>query len=305
MKKSLLVLAIIAFVLSMNNPLHAQKWKKNRKYITLHLGGTNFLGDLGGSKDIGTYGLKDFDIQSTRALFGIGYSYRLKERFNTKANLYFGWIGGDDAWTAQPNRNSRNLNFRSILFEVSTQAELYLTVQNVGQSWGRRRTNRMPFSSYLFAGIGGIYFNPQGKYTDGKWYDLQPLNTEGQGLVETRKPYSRFALSVPFGIGIKYDINKKYSFGFEYGMRWTNTDYMDDVSTTYFDPAAIKTAYGEKAAYFSNPADIDITDTYGAYSTRAGTQRGNPVNNDSYMFATVTLYVNLHRTRVNVVSFQY
>ncbi len=213
MKKSLTITIVFLLVVGLYNPLSAQKWKKNRQYITIHLGASNFLGDLGGSKDIGSYGVKDFDIQSTRGIFGAGYSYRFAERFNVKTNLYFGWIGGDDSWTSEISRNSRNLHFRSILLELSAQAEVYLTLQNTGKNWGRRKNNRMPVTTYLFAGVGGVYFDPKGKYLDGKWYSLQPLHTEGQGLIETRTPYSRFALTVPFGIGFKYDINRKYSFG--------------------------------------------------------------------------------------------
>ncbi len=305
MKKTSYILLGLAFLLISSNKTFAQKWKKNRQYVTIHLGASNFLGDIGGSKDIGSYGLKDFDIQSTRAIFGAGYSHRLSERFNVKGNAYFGWIGGDDTWTGQINRNVRNLHFRSILVEVSAQAEVYLTLQNTGKNWGRRKTNRMPITSYLFAGVGGVYTNPKGKYTDGNWYSLQPLNTEGQGIsgFETRKPYSKFAVSVPFGIGLKYDINRKYSLGFEYGMRWTNTDYMDDVSTTYVDPNAVRAANGDIAAYFSNPADI--TDGTIAYQTKPGQQRGNPMNKDSYMFANFTLYINLYKTTANICSFQY
>lgn len=303
MKKLLTIITLFSLIVCFYNPLSAQKWKKNRQYITVHLGASNFLGDLGGSKDIGSYGLKDLDIQSTRGILGAGYSYRFMERVNVKTNLYFGFIGGDDSWTPQINRNVRNLHFRSILLELSGQAEVYLTLQNTGKNWGRKRNNRMPVTTYLFAGIGGVYTDPKGKYLDGKWYSLQPLHTEGQGLVETRTPYSRFALTIPYGIGVKYDINRKYSLGFEYGLRWTNTDYMDDVSTTYADPNAIQARYGAVAAYFSNPADI--TDGATAYQTAPGQQRGNPMNNDTYMFANFTLYINLSKTTANICSFQY
>lgn len=305
MKRILIILVLLAFTFGISNQLSAQKWKKNRQFLMVHLGGTNFLGDLGGSKDIGSYGLKDFDVQSTRGVIGVGYSYRFLERFNVKTNLYVGLIGGDDSWTTQVNRNVRNLHFRSILVELSGQAEYYLTLQNSGKNYGRRTFKRMPVTSYLFAGVGGVYFDPKGKYTDGNWYSLQPLGTEGQGItgVDTRKPYSKIALSVPFGIGFKYDFNRKYSLGFEYGMRWTNTDYMDDVSTTYFDRNAIRAAKGDIAAYFSNPADI--TDGVTAFATAAGQQRGNPTNKDSYMFANFTLYINLYKSTANVCSFQY
>lgn len=303
MKKAFNIAILCLLVVSFSNDLSAQRWKKNRSFITAHLGGSNFLGDLGGSSDIGSFGLKDFDLQSTRMILGAGYSYRATERLNLKANGYFGWIGGNDVYTGQINRNVRNLHFRSILVEVSGQAELYLTIQNTGPQWGRRTVNRMPVTTYVFAGVGGVYTNPKGKYLDGSWHALQPLGTEGQGLVETRKPYSRIAMSFPYGVGVKYEINRRYHLGFEYGMRWTTTDYMDDVSTTYFDKNKIRAERGDIAAYFSNPSDP--SDLTAAYGTRPGNQRGNPTNNDTYMFAQFTLYINLYKTTANICSFQY
>jgi len=31
-------------------------------------------------------------------------------------------------------------------------------------------------------GVGVFWFNPQGRATNGRWYNLKPLSTEGQGL---------------------------------------------------------------------------------------------------------------------------
>lgn len=303
MRKIINVIMVVFLLLALNNNAEAQRWKKNRSYLTVHLGATGFLGDLGGGKDIGSIGPKDFDFQTTRPLLGVGYSYLLSERFNLKTNAYLGWIGGDDQWTPQYHRNARNLHFRSILGELSAQAEYYVTVQNIGKNWGRRKAKKMPVTTYVFAGIGGIYFNPKAQYTDGTWHALQPLNTEGQGLVETRKPYSRFSVAFPFGVGAKYEINRRYSLGFEYGLRYTLTDYMDDVSSTYFDREKIRQEYGDIAAYFSNPADL--TDSEVAYITKAGEQRGNPNGNDAYMFAQFSLYINLYKSTANICSFQY
>ena len=45
------------------------------------------------------------------------------------------------------------------------------------------------------------------------------------------------AVSVPFGVGLKYSLNERLNIGFEIVHRFTNTDYLDDVSTTYVDPS--------------------------------------------------------------------
>jgi len=39
---------------------------------------------------------------------------------------------------------------------------------------------------------------------------------------------------VPFGFGFKYSLSKRIGLNFEWGMRKTFTDYIDDVSKTYY-----------------------------------------------------------------------
>jgi hypothetical protein len=133
--------------------------------------------------------------------------------------------------------------------------------------------------AYLFAGVGGFYFNPQGKY-DGEWYNLRPLSTEGEGLPGGPPEYSQFAFCIPAGIGAKYLIDPQWSVGMELSTRlWTSTDYIDDTHGNYFSPAEIAEYKGQIAAALSHPVlglipGQDIV----------GTERGDPTHNDSYMF---------------------
>jgi hypothetical protein len=46
------------------------------------------------------------------------------------------------------------------------------------------------------------------------------------------------SLCVPFTFGAKYSINENMNVFAEIGYRFTNTDYLDDVSTTYAGPDA-------------------------------------------------------------------
>ncbi len=284
-----------AFLLLFSVSGFSQMWKVDRKQIMLGIGASNFLGDLGGSDKIGTHGLKDLNISSTRIGFDLAYSYQLTQRFASKTSLILGWIGGDDAHTDNAVRNNRNLNFRSIIVELSGQIEMYLILPSAefgssynvfNNSWHKN----IPIGLYVFGGIGGFYFNPQAKYTDGNWYSLKPLSTEGQGLGGDGKSYSLFQVAIPVGIGLKYRINKNYSIGLEYGLRKTFTDYLDDVSTKYFDKNVLATRKGEMAAYFSNPSLTTDPGNPKYNWTAAGQQRGNSSYNDSYMFAFISLY---------------
>ncbi len=71
--------------------------------------------------------------------------------------------------------------------------------------------------------------------TVAKKFFLRGLGTEGQGnaAYPDRKPYGSMGICLPFGVGAKYAINPRMNIGVEISHRFTNTDYLDDVSKTY------------------------------------------------------------------------
>lgn len=130
-----------------------------------------------------------------------------------------------------------------------------------------------------------MWFNPKGLYTDGEWYALQPLGTEGQGIIPTREKYSRIAVGIPLGIGLNYMIDRNFGFGFEYGVKYYFTDYIDDVSNTYVDPAIFT---DPMAAYFSSgTADPEWP------GVGPGQQRGQSRYNDAFMFVSLKVTYKL------------
>src|SRR5690349_3367808 len=154
--------------------------------------------------------------------------------------------------------------------------------------------------TYGFVGIGVFHFDPKTDYK-GVAYRLQPLGTEGQGLVPSRKKYSLWQMCVPIGFGFKYTIDAKWGVGIEYGMRKTFTDYIDDVSTSYFDNASIRAAYGNVAAAL---ADRSLRNQYLSTTgidyggiTAAEQQRGDPRDLDAYMFAIFSINYKLRTSR--------
>ncbi|PLW93702.1 MAG: hypothetical protein C0592_05285 [Marinilabiliales bacterium] len=294
MKFSIPALLVILFLLA-DNSANAQfnHWRRNRSEYVFGLGATNFLGDLGGANQIGTNGMRDLDWPATRPLGSIGYRYRTGKQHAVSCKLHVGYLNGDDALTEEPIRQNRNLNFRTPVVELGGQFEWMLTRQREGHRYnlrGVRGWRNISIESYVFVGISGFWFNPQGRYIDGTWHSLRPLNTEGQGMVETRKTYSPVQFAIPFGIGFKYAISREWSIGLEYGMRKTFTDYIDDCSTTYFDNDEIRAENGDLAAYFADPQlGLEPSQSF------AGEQRGDPTDFDSYMFAELTFYYKIPR----------
>jgi hypothetical protein len=268
MRRSFTLLILVFIVLSSQSQNFSRPgdWKKYRKEVFISMGTANFLGDLGGRDRVGTdFSPVDIELSQTRTAFGIGYRYKLARIFNVCTKFNYLIVRGNDALTAEPFRHNRNLNFKSNIFELSGRIELGWQSNKTGNRYGIKRTltRRMKNNNhaiYLFAGIGGFYFNPKGLGPSG-YVKLRPLHTEGQGLPGGPKQYSNYSVSIPLGIYYKATINKQWTVGVELGYRKTFTDYIDDVSTTYYDKNAIAAAYGSLAAYMSDP---NLGEIYGA-----------------------------------------
>ncbi|MCQ2280744.1 MAG: DUF6089 family protein [Bacteroidales bacterium] len=222
-------------------------------------GASFYLGDLNPRKVFGM----------SRPAGGIMYRYNFTPRWAIRANILFAQVEGDDAIT---NKNyERNLSFKSPITEIGVMAEL-----NFFKLYHERGKNF--FSPYLFGGIAVFSFNPQAQDVDGTWYALQHLGTEGQGFEGQKDYYSLCNVAIPFGLGFRFTFGKYFSLGAEWGMRFTFTDYLDDVSGNYYDNQALKENRGSVVARLADKSEFTHT---------AGTGRGNSTNKDFYSFAGV------------------
>jgi hypothetical protein len=269
----------------------SRNWSMNKKEIFFSIGATQFLGDLGGRDQIGTQkSLIDIDWNMTRMGLGAGYRFRFHPMWAWSTQLYAGMLRGDDANTNEIVRRSRNLHFRSPIVEWSNRIECIVYAnERVGARYKIQGLKGFRTSSevvYLFTGISGIFFNPQ-MQINGTWTNLQPLRTEGQGLPGGVDEYSRVTVAIPFGVGFKIGIGQYWRVGMEFIYNKTFTDYMDDVSTNYYDPNVLAAQVGPDAAFASNPA-IENHNWFAP-----GQQRGNPDDNDAYFFTNIVLTRNI------------
>lgn len=130
------------------------------------------------------------------------------------------------------------------------------------------------YTPFIYLGVGITGFNPQANYM-GQTYDLQPLKTEGQS-----KAYSKTAISFPYGVGVKYNFSGKWSMTTDIGYRHPSTDYLDDVSKNYPDPAKLQSDLARALSDRSG-------ENTGVYIGAPNTQRGDLRPKDTYMFVTV------------------
>jgi hypothetical protein len=238
-----------------------------RSELGLFGGVSYYVGDLNPSKQ----------FFLSQPAFALIYRYNFSPRWAMKLNGAYGGLKGDDAISR--TNVDRNLRFKSYLFELSAQVELNFLPYITGDK-------KQYISPYIFGGVGLFNFNPKGLSNNGVYYDLQSLGTEGQGttLAETKKPYSRTTLSLPFGIGMKFSIHKSICIGAEWGIRKTFTDYIDDVSTKYPNLEVLSAEIGKTSAEMS---DRSISHQAPLYEDHTGMQRGNESTKDWYSFAGI------------------
>ena len=284
----LLVLLLSVFS---SEETHGQYYSKPYPEWSFGLGASNFLGDLGGRDQIGSDFVWDLEFSRTKPAMKISYMHYVNKWSGIRYNFLWGSIAGDDKLTAEPYRNNRNLHFKSTLLELSAWYEVHLVRDKVahrhdlkdmrGRMIGLRGGH---IGTYLFGGIAGVYFNPKALH-NGQWVALAPLGTEGQGLPGGPKAYRRLTVGFPMGFGFRFSRNRRFSLSAELGYRITLSDYLDDVSTSYYDNEALLQARGEASAYLADPSlDTEGTLTW----TQEGEQRGDPTDNDGYMFLTIS-----------------
>lgn len=290
------IVTIFSMVSLISNSQHLntqQNWAVNKHELSLGLGVTGFLGDLGGADQVGSsYNPKDIDLNSTHVGGSFAYRYRFHRYFATSTMINAGMLRGSDAFTAEPIRNMRNLNFRSFFTMVSQRVEIILFAnERAGRT---RRSGRFVEHNeqlYVIGGIGAMYFNPETKY-QGSWTSLRDKHTEGQGLSGGPSEYKRITAAIPMGVGFRMGVGKLWRIGLEVTYVKTFSDYIDDVSGAYYDPAVIGAAYGPNAAYLSNPSETP--EVFNPGSQRGGKQK------DAFFYANIMLTRNItYKSRVN------
>jgi hypothetical protein len=275
-------------------------WKTHRREITGSLGISNFLGELGGRNQIGSPFIWDLEISQTRPAAGLSYRYFLSRKTALRGAFTYGILAGHDNLTKEPFRMNRNLHFRSEVVELSACVELHFYREELGHVYDLRgvkgtKSSRVGF--YLFGGIGGFYFEPKAQFNNA-WVALRPLGTEGQGLPGGAEEYNNIQVCVPMGIGIRRALNRSWSYGLELQYTKTFTDYIDDVSTNYYDKEVLLQERGPIAAYLSDPSlGVGELYEYGLNPTATGQQRGDEKDKDAYLFLKFQVHYKIYKHR--------
>lgn len=229
--------------------------------IGISAGAANYFGDLAPTPV----------ISETKGAAGAFARINMSSTWAWTNSFMYAQVSGNDKNFAF--NTARNLNFKTDIYEYSSTIEFNYLKYGVGVLDNK-------FTSYLFAGIGVFGFNPRGYY-NGQWYNLRDFQTEGVA-------YQPYSFAIPFGIGLKWILNKNFNFECQFGFRKTYTDYLDDVSNTYPNNT-------NKSIIAATLSDPSILINGGTIINKQGFKRGNSDISDWYMIAQVSLSYRIYR----------
>ena len=206
------------------------------------------------------------------------------ERLGLKASFLYGTVQGNDARSDVEWQLQRNLNFSSYIAELGLMGEFYILPFST-------QPGRFFFAPYLTAGVSAFWFNPTTIY-QGREIKLQPLGTEGQGMVGRPDKYRLNNIAIPFGVGAKFILTEGINLGIEVVFRRSFTDYIDDVSTTYVNYDDLSRSNGILSARLSNRMNEYLGQDEPVL-VPTGAQRGGANVPDYYIGTLVTLNIVL------------
>ncbi len=173
-------------------------------------GVSNYQGDV--AKDL-------TNIKETHLAFGGGLGYRISPNFDFKAQLIWTKLSGDDANYTE--RVSRGFKFESNVTELSL-----LLDYNIFGSATRSNTGVFTpkFTPIVYGGIGIVKINNVAECLSDDCRSGVILSPFPEKDAKTS------LVSMPFGVGFKYDASPLLAVGLRGGYRYTFSDYLDGIS---------------------------------------------------------------------------
>jgi len=277
MKKFVLACWLIIGLVGINQCMAQYESTVMEGEIGFSIGAAHYFGDLN----------TNASLKRPKTALGVYFRKQFSNYVGLRLSAHYAQLGYSDVYnTSNEFQKRRNLSFNTNIFELALQGDFNFFRFIPGDPYHR-------FTPYVTLGVGVFSYDPYAIYRGQKVF-LRPLGTEGQGMAAypDRKPYNSMGICLPFGVGAKYAINSRMNIGVEITHRFTNTDYIDDVSKTYVGvnsfPSLPDGEVTLAQALQDRSVEMGITPI-----GIAGRQRGLPNQRDQYIIGEITFSFNL------------
>lgn len=231
--------------------------------VGIAVGAAHYFGDLN----------PNIKVNRPKVAAGIFFRKQINNYIGVRVSADYAMLGYSDVYSDNAAQRRRNLSFNSNVWELAVSGDFNFFRFQPG-------FKGYHYTPYVGIGVGVFSYDPFAYLNDEK-YLLRPLGTEGQGssLYPELKPYNPIAISIPFTVGFKYALNEKMNVFGELTYRFTNTDYLDDVSGSYAPDAFPTLPDGSPSpAFLLQDRSYETGSSIGI----KGRQRGNSPQKDAF-----------------------
>ncbi|MBX3239975.1 MAG: outer membrane beta-barrel protein [Chitinophagaceae bacterium] len=288
MRKLIVLLVLAVACLGVNGQVADGVVQEGEFGVTL--GAAHYFGDLNTRAA----------LNRPKPAVGVFFRKQFGEYIAVRLGLHYAQVGYSDIYGSNEFQKRRNLSFNSNIWEATIQGDFNFMRFVPGEPG-------FGFTPYVTLGIGAFNYDPYA-YLGGRKYYLRPLATEGQGSAAYpgSRQYSAVALCLPLGMGVKYNVAPNINLSLEVAYRFTNTDYLDDVSSYYAPDAFPQTIPGDpnntpSTWYLLQDRSYETGD--GIRIGTKGRQRGFNKQLDAYVIAEVGIAFTLTSYRCPTVKY--
>ena len=205
-----LLLSIIIVCFNIHGQRFQQKWT-----LGVFTGVSQYVGDI----------YTPLEKMDSTVIPAIGFSamYHANNRIGIVAYGQITGVQAADSNSKNPYWKERNLSFKSILLEGGARLEFAFLPYQVNM-----RT--AAWAPYLSVGAFFSTFNPTTVFRGDK------IQLSDYGTNEVNQ-YPLVMFGPTLGGGFKYNYKQNYTIGIHFDYKYTNTDYLDDISGNYFNPS--------------------------------------------------------------------
>ncbi len=212
----IILIAFLAMSVSLSAKAQSSLEYVQKGEFGISLGAAHYFGDLNTRSG----------LNRAKPAVGLFFRKQFGNYVGLRISAHYAQLGYSDTYSKNEYQKTRNLSFNSNIWEIAVQGDFNFFKFVPGDP-------DHLFTPYVTLGVGVFSYDPYA-YLNGKKEFLRPLGTEGQNTGYLgRKQYGTMAMCIPFGVGIKKNISNRINMSVEAAYRFTTTDYLDDVSTTY------------------------------------------------------------------------
>jgi opacity protein-like surface antigen len=212
--KNICPVALLSIFLFQNNNAIAQTYKYE---LGLNMGAYVYQGDLSPQRS--------GSLKTIRPGIGISFGKPLSNKFSVRGIFNLASLKGDEAKYSEPAyRQHRAFSFKSSVKELGVH--LQYNILGNREYWPT-------VEPYVFAGVSAAFINTKKDISafDAAYFgEVEAMQIQAGLAMDNEERNRRTVLSLPVGVGFRFNLNSNWAISTESDFRFGGSDYIDGFS---------------------------------------------------------------------------